>query len=426
MQESWQSLPISPVIGTMSSTTSSELVARSTTHSPTQERLHLSQEEARRLEDLADQVVLDTIEYYDRFRFTEKRVVDPSAWKDVGHRDNLIVYRERSGPRPMYPSIRALDGSLQLVPCKSAPSVKIVGLLQGTLDDEMYGCFVDSDDGVQMRTAVVGDMMENFHWLATVAEPSEEDPFRICGVARCTLGTSLPLAKTRGACLVISMGMTTTQHGERMGYYVLHSVDLSEPMTDRSYIRAKCSLCWIKTELSNGKVELYMKGFAAPMGIVPEFAAFPVLVNCVLGVGMTSDAAYSKKLAWMIYDAGKSGHRSHPPPMDECVGRCRNALGGLKSSAHFRRCLVCRKAVCNTCQVVRRIPVDVTDGRVNMNKCIVCILCMHRAKELSAVTFARRDLRSKRWKSLDATRTSITSSSEHEVAATERPFYETR
>lgn len=411
----------------MSSTTSSERVARSTYAS--QERLYLSQEEARRLEDLADQVVLDTVEYYDRFRFVEKRVVDPNAWKDVGHRDNLIVYRERSGPRPTYPSIRSMDGSLQLVPCKSAPSVKIVGMLQGTLDDEMYGCFVDSDDAVKVRTMYVGDAMENFHWLATIAEPTQEDPFRFCGVARCTLGMSVPLAKTRGACIVISMGMTTTQHGERMGYYVAHSVDLSEPVNNRSYIRAKCSLCWLKTELSNGKVELYMKGFAAPMGIVPEFAAFPVLVNCVLGIGMTSDAAYSKKLARMIHDAGKSENRSAPPTMVECVGRCKNAFGGPKSSGHFRRCLVCRKAVCNTCQVVRKIPVDVVNGRVDMNKCSVCILCMHRVKSLSAVAFARRDVRSKRWKSLDATRTSVTSSSEHEVMFTEnseRLFFETR
>ncbi|KAG6961255.1 hypothetical protein JG688_00009184 [Phytophthora aleatoria] len=410
----------------MSSTTSSERATRST-HS-VQERLYLSQEEARRLEDLANQVVVDTTEFYDRFRFNEKRVVDPSAWKDVGHRDNLIVYRERSGPRPTYPSIRAMDGSLQLVPCKSAPSVKIVGMLQGTLDDEMYGCFVDSDDTVKMRTAVVNDAMENFHWLATIAQPTQEDPFRFCGVARCTLGMSLPLAKTRGACLVISMGMTTTKHGERMGYYVAHSVDLSEPINKHSYIRAKCSLCWLKTELSNGKVELYMKGFAAPMGIVPEFAAFPVLVSCVLGIGMTSNAAYSKKLAWMIHDAGQSGNRSPLPPMIECVGRCKSTFGGPKSSANFRRCLVCRQAVCNTCQVVRKIPVDVTDGIVNLNKCSVCILCMHRAKAMSAVTFASRDLRSKRWKSVDATRTSVTSSTEREVMltpSTERPFYET-
>ncbi|ETO61206.1 hypothetical protein F441_20589 [Phytophthora nicotianae CJ01A1] len=410
----------------MSSTTSSERATRST-HS-VQERLYLSQEEAHRLENLADQVVVDTTEYYDRFRFNEKRVVDPNAWKDVGHRDNLIVYRERSGPRPTYPSIRAMDGSLQLVPCKSAPSVKIVGMLQGTLDDEMYGCFVDSNDAVKMRTAVVGDAMENFHWLATIAEPSLEDPFRFCGVARCTLGMSFPLAKTRGACLVISMGMTTNQHGERMGYYVLHSVDLAEPTNKNSYIRAKCSLCWLKTELPNGKVELYMKGFAAPMGIVPEFAAFPVLVSCVLGAGMTSDAAYSKKLAWMIHDAGQSGHHSPLPPMIECVGRCKSAFGGPKSNTNFRRCLVCRKAVCNSCQVVRKIPVDVTDGVVNFTKCSVCILCMHRAKAMSAVAFAQRDLRSKRWKSVDAGRMSITSSTEREVMltpSTERPFYET-
>jgi hypothetical protein len=174
-----------------------------------------------------------------------------------------------------------------------------------------------------------------------------------------------------------------------------------------------------------------MKGFAAPMGIVPEFAAFPVLVNCVLGVGQTSDTSYSKKLHWMIHDAAREARRSTPPPMDECVGRCKNAFGGPKNSGHFRRCLVCRKPVCSSCQVVRRIPVEVVNDHVAMNKCSICILCMHRAKVASAVAFARRDMRSKRAKSLDVDRTSITGSSDQEFmltssTGTDKPFYETR
>ncbi|RLN06890.1 hypothetical protein BBJ28_00001995 [Nothophytophthora sp. Chile5] len=409
----------------MSSNTSSE---RSTTSTYTPERLFLTTDEANRIEDLADQVVLDTLQYYDHYRFTEKRVVRPELWKAVGHRDNLTVYRERSGPRPTFPSIRTVDGHMQDVPCKHAPSVKIVGTLQGTLDDEMYGCFVDSDDSVRMRACYVGDSMENFHWLANIAGPSQEDPFRFCGVARCTLGRSLPVVKTRDVCCVISMGMTTTRHGERLGYYVVHSVELSEPTANdanRKYVRAKGSLCWLKCELANGKVDLYMKGFAAPMGFVPEFAAFPVLVNSVLGVAQTSDAAYSKKLYWMIHDAARDGSRSHPPAMDECVGHCKNAFGNLKNSGHFRRCIVCRKAVCSTCQVLRKITVDIVGDHATTNRCSVCVLCMHEAKELNPVDFASREMRSKRWKSLEG-RVSITGSSD-ELAATSstRQFYET-
>ncbi|KAG7394860.1 hypothetical protein PHYBOEH_004596 [Phytophthora boehmeriae] len=385
------------------SSTSSE---RDTSSTYAQERLYLTEEEARGLEDLADQVVLDTLAFYDRFRFVEKRVVNSEAWKDVGRRDNLIVYRERSGPRPTYPSIRDLDGRLQIVPCRSAPSVKIVGWLQGTLEDEMYGLFADTDDSVQMRSSYVNDTVEDFHWLANIAEPTQEDPFRYCGVARCTLGRSLPIVKTRDACAVVSMGMTTTKHGERLGYYVVHSVDLSEPASNRHYVRAKASLCWLKCEQANGKVELYMKGFAAPMGIVPEFAAFPVLVTAVLGVAQTSDAAYSKKLHWMIRDTADAGHRTTPPPMDE-------------------------KAVCSTCQVVRKIPVEIVERRVTMNRCSLCILCMHRAKTASSVAFARREMRSKRWKSIDNPRMSITDTSEDlQPTATpnvpDRAFFETR
>lgn len=386
----------------------------------TQDRLVLSTGDKQLLGSLADQVVVDTAAYYNRFRFTDKRVVDPTAWKDVSHRDNLIVYRERSGHRPTYPSIRSVDNTLQLIPSKSVLSLKVIGMLQGTLDDEMYGCFIGSDDSVKMRKAIAGPMMDNFHWLATIAEPSEGDPFRFCGVASCTYGISLPFTKKREAFIVVSMGITTTQHGERMGYYVAHSVDLSEPLGNQSIIRAKCSFCWLKTELSNGKIELFMKGFSIPMGIVPEFAILPILVNVVSSVGMTTDSAYSKKLAWMMYDSGKTGLRATLPPMNVCVGRCKNKFGGLMSNTSLRRCIVCRKAVCNTCQVVRKIPVIGADGRATLNKGSVCILCIHQAKTTSAVVFVRRELLGKRWKSLDVARMSSTSSTEREMLLTPR------
>lgn len=276
--------------------------------------LSLTAQDAARVEKLALTVVSETLESYEAHRAVDQRRLLSDRWKEIRRHENIAVYKERSGWRAPFQTLRDLDGQLTPVLCKQAPTLLAVGTLQGSLDDEMYGCMAMSDDTARARSAYLGDGVDKFRMLARIREPSERDPFRSVGICYCTNASPYPLVKPRDYCLAMATGVTKTRSGERVGYYLIHSVDMFLPPTEEDenegsssrrpqYVHAKGSLCWLKIEQPSGKVDLYAKGFFAPMGTAPEFASLAPLIEAVLATAMTSDTSYAKKLFWMIRDA---------------------------------------------------------------------------------------------------------------------------
>ncbi|GMF26381.1 unnamed protein product [Phytophthora lilii] len=291
--------------------------------------LILSVEEANSLELLADSVMKQTLSDYLHFRDDRKRRLHDKQWKEVRRQDNLVAFKERESWRQQHQTLETPDGRLEPVICKtSVPTLLVLGALQGTLDDEMYGMHFDGDNSARLRSSYIHDQVHDFRVLTRIRGATTEDPFRYCGVTWSDLGNNGygPFAKKRDYCVVTSMGITVTSKGERVGYYVVHSVDVSSngPMgrttqlglgtngsftTTGKYTRAKGSMCWLKCELPNGGVELYMQGFFAPMGSIPEFAVVNAAINAALGLAQTSDTSYSKKIRWMLHDSVRSTRR---------------------------------------------------------------------------------------------------------------------
>lgn len=315
-----------------SSSTSSSLCGSSLTE------LELSAVQSARLERMADAVLRDTLEDYRVHRELQQRRVAPEQWKEVRRLANLVTYRER-------PRWRKLDNQLQLLrsmdgggirsvvnsspSSSSSPSVLVVGGLQGSLDDEMYGAFVGGDKGARLRSSYLDDGLQDFQWLATLRSPTAEDPFRCCGVARAVLGRTsrvgrlVPFATKCELCVVLSMGVTATDAGERVGYYVMHSVDLgnvlqstkdsssseseNRPRPSRfrgePLARATTSMCWLKCELHdvNQRVELFAHGFLASANATGGTNG--LALRAAISLAQTSDTAYAKKLHWMMHDA---------------------------------------------------------------------------------------------------------------------------
>ncbi|KAL4157058.1 hypothetical protein PRNP1_006084 [Phytophthora ramorum] len=148
--------------------------------------------------------------------------------------------------------------------------------------------------------------------------------------------------------------------------------------TGSKYTRAKGSMCWLKCELPNGGVELYMQGFFAPMGSVLEFAVVNAAVNTALGLAQTSDTSYSKKIRWMLHDS---------------IGVAID--GGLRRSMQitFRCGQEAEVRVLHRLSTTRKVTVDVAaDSVVQQTRCSICFLCMGYAKQTSATVFAAREM----------------------------------
>ncbi|KAG7387119.1 hypothetical protein PHYPSEUDO_014639 [Phytophthora pseudosyringae] len=374
--------------------------------------LILSVEEADQLELVADSVMQQTLADYLHFRDVRKRRLHDEQWKEVRRQDNLVAFKERDSWRQQHQTLCTPDGRLEPVVCKtSVPTLLVLGALQGTLDDEMYGMHVDSDNAAKLRSSYIHDQVNDLRVLTRIRGATVDDPFRFCGVMWMDLGSSRygPFAKKRDYCVVTSMGVTNTARGERLGYYVVHSVDVSSngPMgrstqlglgansgdcNSSKFIRAKGSMCWLKCELPNGSVELYMQGFFAPMGSVPEFAVVNAALNAALGLAQTSDTAYSKKIRWMLHDSVRSTRRLVSPTMEDCVGRCKTHFG-VSKKRKLGCCIVCRALVCTSCRTTRKVTVDVApDSIVQQTRCSICFLCMLYAKQTSATVFAAREM----------------------------------
>ncbi|KAF4030818.1 hypothetical protein GN244_ATG17373 [Phytophthora infestans] len=371
--------------------------------------LILSVEEADQLEHLADAVTKQTLTDYLHFRDVRKRRLHDEQWKEVRRQNNLVAFKERESWRQQHQTLCTPDGRLEPVVCKtSVPTLLVLGALQGTLDDEMYGMHMDSDNGAKLRSSYIHDQVNDFRVLTRIRGATKEDPFRFCGVTWMDLGNAGygPFAKKRDHCVIISMGVTRTVRGERLGYYVAHSIDVSSndimgrstqlgvgsDPSNSKYIRAKSSMCWLKCELPNGGVELYMQGFFAPMGSVPEFAAVNAALHAALSLAQTSDTAYSKKIRWMLHDSVRSTRRLMSPSMEDCVGRCKTHFG-VPKKRKYGCCIVCRALVCNSCRTTRKVTVDVAaDSVVQQTRCCICLLCMAYAKQTSATEFAAREM----------------------------------
>ncbi|CAI5719316.1 unnamed protein product [Peronospora effusa] len=373
--------------------------------------LILSVEEADQLEHLAHSVMKQTLTDYLHFREVRKRRLLDEQWKEVRRHENLVAFKERDSWRQQHQTLSTPDGRLEPVISKtSVPTVLVLGSLQGTLDDEMYGMHIDSDNAAKLRSSYIHDQVHDFRLLTRIRGATKDDPFRFCGVTWADLGHTGygPFAKKRDCCVVMSMGVTTTGRKERIGYYVVHSVGvtLNGPMgrstqlglesstnTTCNYIRAKSSMCWLKCELPNGNVELYMQGFFAPMGSIPEFAAVNAALTAAFGLAQTSDTAYSKKIRWMLHDSVRSTRRRLVSlSAENCVGRCKPYFGVTKKRK-LGCCFICRALVCSSCRTIRKVTMDVAaDSVVQQTRCCICLLCMAYAKQISAEVFAVREM----------------------------------
>ncbi|KAG3184197.1 hypothetical protein PC128_g13866 [Phytophthora cactorum] len=338
--------------------------------------LILSVEEADQLEHLADSVMKQTLTDYLHFRDVRKRRLHDEQWKEVRRQNNLVAFKERESWRQQHQTLCTPDGRLEPVVCKtSVPTLLVLGALQGTLDDEMYGMHMDSDNGAKLRSSYIHDQVNDFRVLTRIRGATKDDPFRFCGV------TWMDLSNT---------GYDVSSN-DPMGRST--QLGLGSDSSNSKYIRAKGSMCWLKCELPNGGVELYMQGFFAPMGSVPEFAVVNAALNAALRLAQTSDTAYSKKIRWMLHDSVRSTRRRLvSPSTEDCVGRCKTHFRVPKKKK-FGCCIVCRALVCNSCRTTRKVTVDVAaDSVVQQTRCCICLLCMRYAKQTSATEFAAREM----------------------------------
>lgn len=331
-------------------------------------QLDLSTQELADLETLADTVIEETLQAYDRFCVEADRGVDAKRWKLQRHHGDLGLYTDRKEFRDTSQKLRAADGLLVPVMSRhSTPSTMMVGTFPGRLEDSLYGDFFDSTESARARLALIKDHFEDVRVVHQIRGPTEDEPFRFCGVVWASLAaSSRPFVQQRDLCILVASGLAYTESGVAFGYTVHHSISLAglRPLEQYKLVRAKMSLCCLKRQLANDTIEVYHRGFFAPMGSTRDASATKNFFTSMLTVpSQTIDAALAKKLDWMRHHsrgrkrtyvrssrcvlAGRVGSNTTTVCFcvccrlvfdQSCAGRCQTRFGSSSSGT----CVICR------------------------------------------------------------------------------------
>lgn len=283
---------------------------------------------------LAAESLRETLLAYEDFLYVRERRVDSKRWKIVKERESVKVYRARSSggssstsgdrstastvPMLSTPSSSSYRGggsvkmsTSELGPKAAAaanstqPLMLVHGVIQGTVEDAMYGSYVDDTASLRRRIEYDNDVLEDAAVLGTLeTATSPDDPFHHLNIVWLLHNfPGLNSVVRRRDFLALNMtGTTTTSRGERIGYSIMHSVqhrDLPE-LTPAGIVRAHFSYCLLFRQIDSERVDLFNQTVVDPGGSIMNFLVMADTSQSLLSCGKVMNSAHKKKLFYFM------------------------------------------------------------------------------------------------------------------------------
>ncbi|KAL3657176.1 hypothetical protein V7S43_017970 [Phytophthora oleae] len=417
------------------------------------DRVHISKTKHQELTDMADGIIAETLHTYEFF-VANGRQLPSDQWKLVKTREKVRVYRSRRGnPQKMYsqshdekdPSRPRLmsagameqhqrqaaaygrpnayddpitdeeisiattnssssdagsfslfeDSVLAKVKPSQVPLIVATGQIDGALEDVAYGGLANTKHAWLVRNSYVhNDSFDDRKVLAVLQAPSEEDPFRSVTIKWGTADYGA-FTTRRDFTYLESQGMAFDSDGERIFYYLIHSIDLDDcPRLDLSHniIRVQLSVAYITRQVNNDTVEMFGRGFADPRGDMMESYGVMLLANNITSSAGIVECSNMKKLSYLMTQRRRSDASGITQSSD--CGVCHKSISKLGNLLQPPSgCPVCRRVTCSKCSVQKKLTIDATQ-EVTQKNFTFCLSCVIQAKKLSAWEVASACLRS--------------------------------
>ncbi|KAL4134134.1 hypothetical protein PRIC2_004445 [Phytophthora ramorum] len=390
--------------------------------------VNLSKQHQEALIAEADTIIRETIAANEEFLADGEALKDQS-WRLVRTKDGLKVYHQR---RPSTGSSRKssksqksgsftldsqlaslstnptssgqkhhLEASDEEVSVSSSASDKVRrpggfhmilnGTVDGTLDDCMYGTFAATNQAWMWRSSHINDRLDDARVLATIRKPTEKDPFQFLGVKwfvkeRPAMLTGI--VQQRDYLILEATGLTRDSKGERVGYYLMHSIALPgiiPNLDELGLLRGELSLCFIDRQTGPSKVTKYCRSFSNPKGKIPDRVAVAVTADSLICAAKVVDYAYIKKLTWFMKHERQS-QRQTETSRPKCCDVCNKnfAKFGFTAAGYGASCQICHRALCSKCNITKKMTVDVSGtGAVKQVALRFCLGCVREAKAKS-------------------------------------------
>uniref|UniRef100_A0AAV1TBJ1 FYVE-type domain-containing protein n=1 Tax=Peronospora matthiolae TaxID=2874970 RepID=A0AAV1TBJ1_9STRA len=424
--------------------------------------LHLSESTKATFVDMAHQQLTLALHDYDKYRRWQasrppslRHQLHPAMWKPVKSCEQLTVYRQvprddavvtiPSSTKPRRTRSRTLDG-IDLPPTTSIattattdsvsssasskksvtvsswtipkrgsnptatrewllPTLLQVGAIKGALDDVMYGLTSFDAAGSLIRSSYTDEEVVDADTLHQLQGPTRKEPFRFLGlkwVVRSASSTVKAFIWPRDVTVLASTGVLTRPSGERVGYHLMHSVDLGQgfgPLERKRIVRGQVSSCYLYRQTSTNTVDVHMKTNFEPHGSAHESVAFMFAVNSLTYCLKSAICAQNKKLSWLLARPKtaepQSGASTRPDKItvkkqrsDCCV--CTKPIGPFSRS---HTCRVCDARACHTCFVKKKLSFSGSGHKtVEQRSVVICTHCLTHARRLASLDIARQEV----------------------------------
>uniref|UniRef100_A0AAV1T9J8 FYVE-type domain-containing protein n=1 Tax=Peronospora matthiolae TaxID=2874970 RepID=A0AAV1T9J8_9STRA len=411
----------------------------------------LSAAQTQSIEFLVQQTLDETLAEYETHRHHHRRLLPRSQYKVVKRVENLICYRHRSSGvqpekseagTPLWPSPNSSSSTsdscsevdpseASLATSSRSPKLLTIGSMAGTLDDVMYGLLATDATSTFIRASYTNEELVDSELLHCIEVPTVDNPFQFCGIKWHVLELTKITTK-RDFVFIEASGVLVRPNGDRLGYYVTHSVDLpglGALSEKHQVLRARVASCNLFQQLSNNTVDVYMTGLVDLSGYIPCAVATASTVSTFLKLALAVECSLSKKLEYLLEQQQfkrangglshavnttstltvTSGKRLKATGSTEPCAVCATALHRFRSTAY---CELCSEAVCSRCRVTKRLSYRVARPKeLKQKNTIFCTACVAKGSIYSAADVARVELNAQ-----SALRTKTSSSKGDEVA----------
>lgn len=390
------------------------------------EPLHLTQLDADKLQQLADVFVRKNALQLEHFTRVQRQQVDESAWKLVKQREGVRVYAERTRRSSSLGGSgdadkREVDTSEAAASAGAGlPTMLVVGSVEGSLDDMMYGVVNHTLEAMRIKSSYVGDNVADAAVLATLVAPTPEKPFQSLAIKWMENEQARvyrPVVRNRDFVYMETTGFAHTAAGERLGYHLLHSVHFPQTHELEARVRGNMSVCGLYREVpGSNRVEVYVTGILNPGGSIMRSIVVSASADALVSAWRNVECAYMKKLTWMLRTtprsfsvAGESlssdsddGRGSRSRRSSDATRACVTCSKGQSSlgmsrvllrDVRKRRCNLCWKYVCTDCRVKKLLShVNSPADKLRQREFAFCAKCVGDTVRASALSIAQREL----------------------------------
>ncbi|KAL7684656.1 putative Zinc finger, FYVE/PHD-type, Zinc finger, RING/FYVE/PHD-type [Plasmopara halstedii] len=365
----------------------------------------LSVEEEEALEALADQQLLLAERQLDEHVQQNQSVVDMSRWKSLKTRKSINLFCERSNYRQCHN-----DGSQSDVNW-TLPQLLAVGSLKGTLEDIIYG--IQSPTAVHMiaKAATSNDEVVDAQVLNELKGPTIAHPFRFLGLkwlVKAHPAFMSAVVLPRDIVYVEHTGIKIRGDGSKLGYFLIHSVDLPqypELRKELGLVRAKVSSCVLLRQRENdtNEVDVFMTGRAAAQGRVLDSLALLSTANGLTYFWNADICAKRKKLAWRLRHKRIMSFEDALIPPSLCP-LCTKSLRYVFTSPI--RCEMCGIQICYRCSRAHKLLFPRDFGSKETQSVVVklCTPCISQTLKENPIAIIRQEIRAGQYGSLTSPR----------------------